>query len=140
MLTAPAQSVLFFRIYREAAFPLYAALVDDLCNSPHLPFQLATTLEDIGQGFMKLAEQINGELMQRGVLDQEVDADQTIEALIDALMAGLTSSGLAKWAPPDGSPLLALTDETLQRALRAALLMIHDLPIAAGIANQHQNT
>ncbi|MGT2480103.1 hypothetical protein ACU4GR_17470 [Methylobacterium oryzae CBMB20] len=37
MPSSAAQSVLFFRMYREAALPLYAAIVEDLCGSPHLP-------------------------------------------------------------------------------------------------------
>ncbi|WP_267353721.1 MULTISPECIES: hypothetical protein [unclassified Methylobacterium] len=56
MPSSPAHTVLFLRTYREAALPIYSGMVDELCGSPYLPFQLATTLEDIGQHFLRLAD------------------------------------------------------------------------------------
>ncbi len=129
MPSSAERSVLFFRTYREATLPLYAALVDELCASPHLPFQLATVLEDIGQDFIKLAETVNAALDRLGALDREVDADQTIEARIDAVMARLARIGSSMLSIADGQAGLILTDETFQRALRIALAMTYDLPI-----------
>ncbi|MCB4802624.1 hypothetical protein QO001_002176 [Methylobacterium brachiatum] len=132
MPSTTAQSVLFFRVYREAALPLYDALVSDLCSSPHLPFQLATTLEDIGQAFIGFANAVNGELKRRGVLDQEVEPDQTIEAQIDALLARLVDGDSAVQAGLIGRVFPALKEEAVRRALKVALVTQHDLPIAAG--------
>ncbi|MEK6298993.1 MAG: hypothetical protein V4793_48160, partial [Paraburkholderia tropica] len=104
-------------------------LVDELCASPHLPFQLATVLEDIGQDFIKLAETVNAALNRLGALDREVDPDRTIEARIDAVMARLARIGSSMLSIADGQPGLILTDETFQQALRIALAMTYDLPI-----------
>ena len=130
MPSSAVQSVLFFRVYREAALPLYAAIVAELCGTSHLPFQLATTLEDIGQEFIRLAEQVNGELIQRGILDREVDADLTVEAQIDAILDCIAKKDHA--AQPMGREGItpALTNETIQQALKIAFIMTHDLPIA----------
>ncbi|WP_375454124.1 hypothetical protein [uncultured Methylobacterium sp.] len=83
MSSLPSQSVLFFRIYREVTMPLYAAMITELCASPHLPFELETTLEDIGQKFIRLADEVNVELRRRGLLDREADPDDTVEAKIE---------------------------------------------------------
>lgn len=131
MPTSAAQSILLFRTYREAILPFYASVVEELCASPHLPFQLATVLEDIGQQFMKLGEMVNAALDRLGVLEREVDADSTIEAQIDAAMACFTPD-MVSTAAGDGSPSLALTNESFRQALRIALVMTHDLPIAQG--------
>jgi hypothetical protein len=125
MSVSSAPTVLFFRVYREISLPLYAALVEQLCDSADLPFQLATVLEDIGQGFVRLGETVNAALARRGLLDREVDADLTVEARIDAI--------LTRVAEADDAPGLALSDELLQRALRIALQMTLDLP-KAGLA------
>lgn len=130
MPSAAARSVLFFRTYREATLPLYAALVDELCASPHLPLQLATVLEDIGQEFIKLAETVNAALNRLGALDHEVDADLTIEARVDAVMARFARIGSSMLSIADGQAGPALNDESFRQALRIALVMIHDLPIA----------
>lgn len=130
MPSAAARSVLFFRTYREATLPLYAALVDELCASPHLPLQLATVLEDIGQEFIKLAETVNAALNRLGALDHEVDADLTIEARVNAVMARFARIGSSMLSIADGQAAPALTDESFRQALRIALVMIHDLPIA----------
>lgn len=121
-------SVLFFRTYREATLPLYAAVVEELCASPHLPFQLATVLEDIGQDFIKLGETVNAALNRLGVLEREVEADLTVEAEIDALMAQFTRGGLSL-PVGGGNPGQASTEANFQRALRIALIMTHDLPL-----------
>ncbi|MFF9551088.1 hypothetical protein [Methylobacterium fujisawaense] len=124
--------MLFFRTYCEAALPLYSALVTDLCGSSQLPFQLATTLEDIGQGFMRLAEEVNGELARRGLLDLEADAELCIEAQIETVMTRFAASGLATRTDTDRHLSPALTVESFRQALRIALVMTHDLPIAGG--------
>ncbi|WP_139342615.1 hypothetical protein [Methylobacterium radiotolerans] len=131
MPSSAERSVLFFRIYREATLPLYAAVVEELCVSPHLPFQLATVLEDIGQEFIRLGALVNAALDRLGLLEHEVDADLTVEAQIDTVMSRLATSGpfMSTGCGYSGS---ILTDATLQRALRMALIMTHDLPIAEG--------
>ncbi|PJI55689.1 hypothetical protein CTI14_02640 [Methylobacterium radiotolerans] len=131
MPSSAERSVLFFRTYREATLPLYAALVDELCASPHLPFQLATVLEDIGQDFIKLAETVNAALNRLGALEREVDANLTLEAQIDAATAHFTLNESSRPAG-EGSPRLLLTDESFRQALRIALVMTHDLPIIGG--------
>lgn len=131
MPTSAARSVLFFRTHREATLPFYATVVEELCLSPHLPFQLATVLEDIGQEFMKLGETVNAALDRLGALEREVDADTTIEAQIDAVMARFTP-GRFSTSGTDGHSGSTLTDESFRQALRLALVMTHDLPIAGG--------
>ncbi|WCS23695.1 hypothetical protein LOK46_21375 [Methylobacterium sp. NMS14P] len=128
MPSSAERSVLFFRTYREATLPLYAALVDELCASPHLPFQLATVLEDIGQDFIRLGETVNAALDRLGALEHGVDADLTVEAKIEAVIARFTLAGLMK-PVGEGSPGPAPTDESFRQALRIALVMTHDLPI-----------
>lgn len=131
MPSSAERSVLFFRIYREATLPLYAAVVEELCASPHLPFQLATVLEDIGQDFLKLGETVNAALARLGALKHEVDANLTLEAQIDAAMARFELSESSRPAG-EGSPGLVLTDESVRQALRIALVMTHDLPLVGG--------
>lgn len=130
-MSLATQSVLFFRVYREVALVLYAALVEEICNSPSLPYQLATTLEDIGQGFIKLADQVNDELDRRGLLDREVEAELTVEAQIEAFLA---CTFVARGDPKSDASAEqegAVLNRTLfEQALRIALTMIHDLPIA----------
>ncbi|WP_091859605.1 hypothetical protein [Methylobacterium brachiatum] len=127
---------MFFRAYKEVAFPLYEALITELCGSPHLPFQLATTLEDIGQAFIRLAEQVNTTLKRRGILDLEVEADSTIEAQIEAILIRLAKEERLIRSPVRGQAIPALTNETVQQAIRIALLMTHDLPIAGEAARR----
>lgn len=131
MPASTERSVLFFRIYLEVTLPLYAAVVEELCASPHLPFQLATVLEDIGQEFIRLGALVNAALDRLGLLEHEVDADLTVEAQIDTVMSSLATSEpfMSAGCGHSGS---ILTDATLQRALRIALIMTHDLPIAGG--------
>ncbi|MDH2310316.1 hypothetical protein [Methylobacterium brachiatum] len=130
MSTSAARSVLFFRVYREVALPLYTALVRELCDSSHLPFQLATTLEDIGQAFIGLAAEVNGELKRRGILDQEVEADQTIEAQIETLLTRLMDGDRPASLGGIERGLPALKTDILQQAIKIALVMTHDLPTA----------
>jgi hypothetical protein len=131
MIISSTPTILFFRVYREAALPLYAALVEQLCDSADLPFQLATVLEDIGQEFIRLGASVNAALERLGVLEREVDADLTVEAQIDALLAQLPLDRLS--SPADhGIPGLMSIDESLRQALRIALVMTHDLPVARG--------
>ncbi len=131
MPSSAERSVLFFRTYREATLPLYAALVDELCASPHLPFQLATVLEDIGQDFIKLAETVNGELERRGLLEYETEAEQTIEAKIDAFLACLFVAHRDPMSDTLGEAANAGLDRALvEQALKTALTMMHDLPVA----------
>ena len=128
MPSSAERSVLFFRTYREATLPLYAAVVEELCASQHLPFQLATVLEDIGQEFIRLGEKVNAALGRLGALEREVDADLTLEAQIDNAMVQFTLRGSS---PLGGAKNLvpALTDESFRQALRIALIMTHDLPV-----------
>jgi hypothetical protein len=130
-MSLATQSVIFFRVYREVALVLYTNLVEDLCSSPSLPYQLATTLEDIGQGFMKLAERVNGELERRGLLEYEAEAEETIEAKIEAFLAGLF---VAHRDPVSDTPVevadAGLNWALVEQALKIALTMTHDLPIA----------
>lgn len=134
MPSSATHSVLFFRVLREAALPIVDSLIDELCGSSHLPFQLATTLEDIGQHFMRLAERVNGELNHRGLLDDEVDAERTVEAQIDNLLVWMCDSGLPTLmnvAGPSAQPVAMLKHEAVRDAVRLALVMTHALPIAA---------
>lgn len=133
MPSSPAHTVLFLRTYREAALPIYSGMVDELCGSPYLPFQLATTLEDIGQHFLRRAEQVNGELERRGLLDAEVDADLTVEARIENLLGWMCESGLPSLMNADGPsapPVSMLKHEAVRDAVRLALVMTQSLPVA----------
>ncbi len=74
------QSELFFRTYLHATLPLHAGLVEAMCRGPRVPLQLATVLEDIGQGYLRLATELNQELKRRNELKDEPseeDADET---------------------------------------------------------------
>lgn len=113
--------------------PLYDNLIDNLCASEHLPFQLATILEDIGQAFIRLADQVNGELARRGVLGQEVEADLTTEAQIDAILARLGDDDPSMRAGSIERAFPALKDEAVRRALKIALIAQHGLPIAPDV-------
>ncbi|MEL6064273.1 MULTISPECIES: hypothetical protein [unclassified Methylobacterium] len=133
MTSSATHSVLFFRAFREAALPILDSLVDELCGSPHLPFQLATTLEDIGQHFIRLAEQVNDTLDQRGLLGDEVDADLTVESRIDNLLMWMCDSGLPTLmnaAGPGAQPISMLKHEAVREAVRLALVMTQSLPVA----------
>lgn len=122
-----SSAVLFFRTYREVQLPLYTAMVNSLCASQQLPHELATTLEDIGQVFVQLSERLNAELIRRGVFDDEADADGTVEARINAMVEAAVSRS-NKGRMKDGSN--PFQDEVFVQAIRTALVMVHDLPIA----------
>jgi hypothetical protein len=124
MPSSSEHSVLFFRVYREAAIPLYGVLVDELCRSPHLPFQFATVLEDIGQAFIRFAEQANEALAERGLLDQEVEAESTVEARIEALVAQWADAGAR------GGAGLMLEADAVRAAVKIALVLTQGLPLA----------
>jgi hypothetical protein len=130
MPSSSAQSVLFFRVYREAALPLYAAMVEELCTSAHLPFQLATILEDIGQGFIRLADHVNAALEGRGLLGREVDPDLTVEAQIESLLARMLNGDQPATLDTIAQEYVGLNQAAFQDALRIALVMTHDLPLA----------
>ncbi|MCJ2050284.1 hypothetical protein [Methylobacterium sp. J-070] len=130
MSVSSAPTVLFFRVYREISLPLYTALVEQLCHSADLPFQLATVLEDIGQGFIRLGETVNAALARRGLLDREVDADLTVEARIEAVMADGTLSELIKRLTADGHRDSMLTEESIRQAFGVGFVLTHDLPLA----------
>ena len=137
MPSSPTHTVLYFRTYRETALPIYGAMVDELCASPHLPFQLATALEDIGQHFLRLAEQVSGELERRGLLHAEVDADLTVEARIDDLLGWMCESGLPTLmnaAGPSSPPVAMLKHRAVRDAVRLALVMTQALPLAGSSA------
>ncbi|WP_375465576.1 hypothetical protein [uncultured Methylobacterium sp.] len=127
MPSRPSQSVLFFRLYREVTVPLYADMVAQICASPDLPLELATIMEDIGHEFIGFGSALNAELVRRGLLDEVADADQTVEARIDALVEEIT----ARREPPRsrGAGRL-LSQASTQQALKAALVMALDLPSA----------
>ncbi len=104
--------------------------MEDLCGSPHLPFQLATTLEDIGQGFVRLAEQINDRLKRRGLLDQgRSKRTGPSRRISERLLAGMRAGG--ETAPFTGVALRGsvLSPEAIREAFKLALIMTHDLPI-----------
>lgn len=135
MPSSAARSVLFFRTYREAALPLYAAVVEELCVSPHLPFQLATVLEDIGQDFIRLGETVNAALDRLGALEREVDADRTVEAQIEAVLRRVVNTDELLQGSGVDADGPALSRDVVQQALRLALHMTHDLPIASQADN-----
>lgn len=125
-----SQSVLFFRLYREVTVPLYAGMVERICASPEMPFELATTLEDIGQAFIRFAETLNAELLRRGILDDEVEADGTVEAGIEALVETITAQPRRGRADSDDRLRALMADPSTHQAIKAALVMVQDLPIA----------
>lgn len=129
-MSLAAQSVPFFRVYREVTLALYTTLVEELCSSPGLPYQFATTLEDIGQGFMKLADRVNGELERRSLLDREVEAEHTVEAKIEAFLACTFVTHRDPLSNMPGEAANAGLDWALvEQALKIALTMTHDLPV-----------
>ncbi|MCJ2082071.1 hypothetical protein [Methylobacterium sp. J-090] len=93
---------LYFRTYLHTVMPLHRSLVEEMCGSPDLPLELATALEDIGQRYMDLADDLNRELIRRGQLNHEPDPEDSgearIEEFLDSLMA--RAGGL----PPFGGP------------------------------------
>lgn len=74
---------LYFRTYIHTAFPLHAALVEAMCKASPVPQELATVLEDIGQGYCRLADVLNAELIRRKELSAEAEPENTAEAKID---------------------------------------------------------
>lgn len=130
MSSLSSKSVLFFRVYREVTVPLYAGMVEQVCASPDLPMELATTLEDIGQEFIGFAAALNEELLRRGILGDVADADQTVEARIDALVERITASGKALTSRRSLPVGAFLSEASTRQALKAALAMVWDLPSA----------
>ena len=81
----------------------------------------ATILEDIGRGFVRLAEQVNDELERRGLLHHEADADATVEAQIETLIARLGDAAAVSEAATAASDVPLLHSPMLLQALRIAL-------------------
>jgi len=92
---------LYFRTHIHTVFPLHAALVEAMCKAPRVPLELATVLEDIGQGYCRLADEVNAELKRRNELGDEPDYEDTAEARIDEFVSGVFA-GLAPLVFFDG--------------------------------------
>lgn len=72
-----------------------------MCRGPRIPLALATALEDIGQGYCRLADEVNAELVKRNELRNEPDSEDTAEARINECIEGVMA-GLAPIRFHDG--------------------------------------
>ncbi len=121
-----AHTELYFRTYMHTVFPLHAVLIETMCKAPRVPHELATVLEDIGQGYCRLADELNAELIRRNELSDETDADDTAEARIDEFVR-TALAGLGQIAFVDGRTLdgrqAAEAHPAVASALQAALLI-----------------
>ncbi len=117
---------LYFRTYMHTVFPLHAVLVESMCKAPRVPHELATVLEDIGQGYCRLAEDLNAELIRRKELSAEAEADDTAEARIDEFiqtaLAGLGQVTFVDGRAVDGRQA-AEEHPIVASSLRTALLI-----------------
>lgn len=121
-------AALHFRSYLYTVMPLYESLIEEMCAQPEPPLELATTLEDIGQHYMGLADRLNQALIEKGRLAAEPDADDSTEALVDAFVLRLIAkAGVVKLrdgSRVQGSEALSASPFVAD-ALRAALLVAH---------------
>ena len=119
-------SELYFRTYLHTVMPLHAALVEAMCSGAEVPLELATVLEDIGQGYIRLAEDLNQELARRDELRLEPEVEDAGETRIEAFVKGLVARA-GKLKARDGRTIdgrRALEAFPLaQDAIRTALLI-----------------
>ncbi|WP_342150391.1 hypothetical protein [Methylorubrum sp. SB2] len=73
---------LYFRSLLDVAVPLHRCLVEEMCQSGKPPLELATRLEDIGQAFIAMAQDLAGALIDQGRMADEPDPDDYAEARI----------------------------------------------------------
>lgn len=130
-----SQTELYFRTHIHTVLPLHAALVEAMCRAPRVPQELATVLEDIGQGYCRLADDLNAELIRRGELAVASQAeDEGAETRIDAFVERLIASlGHIEFA--DGQRLSARhafeAHDVAGDALRTVLLLARKNQIAS---------
>lgn len=121
-----ARAELYFRAHCLATLPLHAAMVKEICSGSQVPLELATVLEDIGQGYMAMAAQINEALIAQGRLQDEPDYEDGIEARTDAFVADLLGRAgeirLSDGSVIDGGGALRDAPVALD-AIRMAVLM-----------------
>lgn len=120
------QAELVFRTHVHTVLPLHASLVEAMCKAPRLPKELATVLEDIGQCYCGLADQLNAELVHRNELNAGPEAEDSDEMRIDAFVERLFS-GLGRFETSSGDVLDARraveAHPVVGDAIRTALLL-----------------
>ncbi len=121
-----ARAELYFRTYMHTVFPLQASIVESMCKAPRVPHELATVLEDIGQAYCRLADELNAELIRRKELSDEAEADDTAEAKIEDFVR-MSLAGLGQLTFIDGRILdgrqAAEGYPVIASALQTALLI-----------------
>lgn len=87
------QAETYLRLYLHTTVPMHGSMVEAMCRSANPPLELATVLEDIGHCYIKMAADLNGEIIRSGRIDDEPEnPDDFAEARIATFTAELMAS------------------------------------------------